>query len=565
MTRGSTWVPLAVALSLVTACGTDSHVLAMRTGTDASLGGAPGSSGGTSSTGGPTGGSSGSSGGTSGGASGGSAGASTGDSGGAPQTCEAGACGPPTHNCGMQLNESPVAFCETFDRPEPVGNRSGEMNGDLWGVQRIGGIVNYGQPFTWANAQVDLCGTDVAVHAETDLRICNGQLRDGTNDNLSGNFEEGGPIALTMYAKQPFDFAGRTGTVSFDVSNNSFGTHAVWPEFWVTDQPVPAPWIHFGSFISHPRNGLAIRLGNAASDAGNNQGECPTNANLDKWRWTVDSAAIVRDFVMEDTASEGDPDCLGAETCFHGNLKVNLLDCVIEPKGPEDGFNHVEVKINQTQIDVYATDAGTTTPLKHIASITGVDLAPSFTRGVIWIDDAHYNADKGPTGYPSERVHTFAWDNVAFDGPLLRRDLSFDVLDSMAPIDPNSGIGTNGAFLGWDSSATAPASVTTLPMTADQIAAASGALLLFNFWVRDPDSYTIAYSVNGHAHTYAWPYPDTQGNTPRTLAIPVDLGELVAGPNAVTLGLVNTPAEWAHVNIALLEAGGIVAPPTGYP
>ncbi len=485
---------------------------------------------------------------------------------GAPQTCggtgEPGACGTPTHSCGMQLNENPVAFCETFDQPHPVGNRSGEMNGDVWGVQRTGGIVNFGQPFTWANAQLDACGTTESVAAESDLRICSGQLRDGVNDNVSGRFDEGGPVALTMYSKQPFDFAGRTATVSFDVTNDSFGTHAAWPELWVTDQPVPAPWIHFGSFISHPKHGFGIRLGNSASDAGNNQGECPTNANLDKWRWTVDSAAVIRDFVMEDTVSESDPTCLGAQTCHHGNLKVNLLDCVLEPDGPDGGFNHVEVKISQDQIDVYATDAGTIAPLKHIASITGVDL--SFTNGVVWIDDAHYNADKGPQPYPSQRVHTFAWDNIAFDGPLLPRHLSFDVLDSMAPIDPQAGIGTNGVFLGWDSSATQPVALSTLPMTAENIAAATGALLLFNFWERDPAKYTIAYSINGHDHTFAWPYPDTQGAV-RTLAIPVSLDELVPGPNAITLGMVGAPAEWAHVNLALLDAAGVVPPAMGYP
>jgi len=331
----------------------------------------------------------------------------------------------------------------------------------------------------------------------------------------------------------------------------------------VTDEPVPAPWIHFGSFISHPRHGLAVRLGSAASNSGNNQGECPTNANLDKWRWTVDSAAIIRDFVMEDTVSEHADDCLGAQTCFRGNLKVNILDCVIEPDGPNGGFNHVEVKINKQQIDVYATDAGTSAPLKHIASITGADL--SFTNGVVWIDDAHYNADKGPAEFPSQRVHTFAWDNIAFDGPLQPRPLSFVVLDSMTPIDPQSGIGSNGSFLGWGSTPTGPVSLTTLPMKASDIAAATGALLLFNFWVRDPASYTFAYTVNGHAHTYAWPYPDTQANTARTLAIPVPLEDLVAGPNTVTLGLVNAYAEWAHVNVALLDAGGVVAPAMGYP
>jgi hypothetical protein len=486
----------------------------------------------------------------------------------APQTCggtgDPGVCGTPTHSCGMQLNENPVAFCETFDQPSPTGNRSGEMDGNVWGVQRIGGIVNVGQPFTWANTQVDLCGDETAeATARSDLRICSGQLRDGTNDNLSGQFDAGGPIALTMYSKQPFDFAGRTGTVSFDVTNDTFGTHAAWPELWVTDQPVPAPWIHFGSFISHPRHGLAVRFGSAASDAGNNQGMCPTGANLDKWRWTVDSAAVIRDFIMEDTVSAGSPDCLGADTCFDGDLEVEILDCVIAPDGPDGGFNHVEVKINRDTIDVYATDAGTVTPLKRIASITGANL--TFTNGVVWIDDAHYNADKGPPGYPSQRVHTFAWDNIAFDGPLLPRHLSFDVLDSMAPIDPGSGIGTNGVFLGWSSRPAQPISVATLPMTADDIAASTGALLLFNFWVRDSDDYTIEYSINGHAHTYAWPYPDTQGNTTRTLAIEIPVAELVAGPNAIRLGLQGGYAEWAHINIALLDAGGTVAPAMGYP
>ncbi|HEY4177158.1 MAG TPA: hypothetical protein VGM90_10015 [Kofleriaceae bacterium] len=486
---------------------------------------------------------------------------------GAPQTCGGtgtpGVCGMPTHSCGMQLNENPVAFCETFDSPNPIFNRSGEMNGDVWGVQRIGGPLNIGQPFAWANTKLDLCGTMINASAESDLRVCSGQLREATDDNLPGTFEAGGPTAITMYAKQPFDFKGRTGTIAFDVTNDSAGTHAAWPELWVTDQPVPAPWIHFGSLISHPKNGLAIRMAAAVGPGG--QGECPNQDNLDKTRWTVDSAAVIRNFVMEDTVSEHDSTCLGAKSCFTGDLKVDLLDCVTEDPdaGPNGGFNHVEVKVSKDTIDVYATDAGVATPLKHIASITGANL--SFDNGVVWIDDSHYNADKGPEDRPSQRVHTFAWDNIAFDGPLLPRHLSFDVLDSKVPVTD----GTGGVLLGWSSTPTQPVSVSTLPMTAENISAASSALLMFNFYLREPQIATFHYSINGHAHTYAWPYPDNQGNTPRTLAIPVDLGELVAGPNAITLGTTTDGqesgnAEWAHINIALLDAGGVVAPAMGY-
>ena len=50
-----------------------------------------------------------------------------------------------------------------------------------------------------------------------------------------------------MYPKQPFDFAGRTGTIGFDVSNDTHGTHAAWPEVWMSYKPVPAPFNHFDS------------------------------------------------------------------------------------------------------------------------------------------------------------------------------------------------------------------------------------------------------------------------------------------------------------------------------
>jgi len=226
--------------------------------------------------------------------------------------------------------------------------------------------------------------------------------------------------------------------------------------------------------------------------------------------------------------------------------------------GPNGGFNHVEMRISQSTIDVYATNAGTTTPLKHIASITGANLG--FSNGVIWVDDVHYNADKGPTERPSQRVHTFAWDNIAFDGPLLARHLSFDVLDSLVTLNE----GTGGVLLGWDSTPTQPVSVTTLPMTASQISAASGALLLFDFWA-ERAGFTFDYTINGHAHTYAWPFPDTQAWTVRTLAIPIDTSELVAGSNAITLGVEGDYGEWTNVNIALLDAGGVVAPVLGGP
>ncbi len=88
--------------------------------------------------------------------------------------------------------------------------------------------------------------------------------------------------------------------------------------------------------------------------------------------------------------------------------------------------NHVELKISQNQIDVHATDAGVAPSPATLAVINNANL--SFTRGLIWLEDVHYNADKAESGpnVPSQKQHTFVWDNVAFDGPFTYRDFSYD-------------------------------------------------------------------------------------------------------------------------------------------
>ena len=70
-----------------------------------------------------------------------------------------------------------------------------------------------------------------------------------------------------MYPKQPFDFAGRTGTVVFDVSADSEGPHAAWPEFWITDQPLPAPHGKQAGQYPYARNSFGFQV---TLDCGNN-------------------------------------------------------------------------------------------------------------------------------------------------------------------------------------------------------------------------------------------------------------------------------------------------------
>jgi hypothetical protein len=430
--------------------------------------------------------------------------------------------------CTLQLATSAVAFCDTFDAPAGTGNRSGDLNGTVWGVSRILGDTNFGQGTANATPPTSLlgCNGTSTVLPPHDVVICNGQLREATNDNASGAFEAGTVTVLAMYPKQPFDFAGRTGTIGFDVSNDTHGTHAAWPEVWMSDKPVPAPFNHFDSWIALPQHGFGIRF---AAQVGPGQfGFCPNADNTS--RWTVDSAVVVRDYVFDDTNG------FGARS-----VTMTPLDCVTSPPDGSGIMNHVELRVSQHQIDVYATDAGTTAPLKHIAVISNANL--TLTRGLVWLEDAHYNADKG--GSPSQRMHTFVWDNVAFDGPFTYRDLSFDAPDAAVP-------GANGTInLGKTSAAGQSSSWSVLGMPTGP--SAEAVRVLFNFFHQDAPT-ALHLTVNGHSHVVPWPYPDRQGLTWRTFAATIPITDLVPGTNAVTIGADQTITA-SNVDIVLVNTG----------
>jgi len=451
--------------------------------------------------------------------------------------------------CGMQLGTSPIIFCDTFDAPAGTGTRAGDLNGNVWGASRASGYVNLGAGWynLWNPVAIALCdGTTPTVIAPADLQICNGQLREAVNDNNTGVFDNGAVTSLAFYPKQPFDFANRTGTVSFDVSNDTDGNHSVWPEFWMSDLPVPDPFTHFNSWVAVPANGFGLRFANSAPAGA--QGECPNANNLSVYRWTVDSVVVSRAYMEEDNDFQGTN--YGTST----GMKLTLLDCVIESTGPGN-MNHVEVRVSQNQIDVYATDAGvlaTPTTLRHIASITGANL--TFTRGLIWLEDAHYNADKSnDPNRPTLHNHTFAWDNVAFDGPFTQRDFTFDVPDALV-VQPNTNGSANLGYLSQPN-ATATFAVAGIPANFN-LAAAARVLFSFNSENR-PNPTALTVVVNGHSQSVPWPYPDQTIYSWRTFAVAIPLSDLVAGTNTVQLGS-DVAEVFSNVDIVLGDvAGGV--------
>ena len=459
--------------------------------------------------------------------------------------------GTPSSNCGMQLGGTAI-FCEPFDVVNSgIPSRTGALDPNVWGVSRTGFYLQFGAAATnvWGPTALINCTGTVTVTDPNDVQICNGQLREALNDNLTGVFDAGNVMALTMYPKQPFDFAGRTGTVSFDVANDSAGIHSAWPEFWMSDLPVPAPLEFNGGWVSLPQNGFGVRFSAVAPPG--DAGQCGNSNNLSSSRWTVSDAIVIRNYVFEDAVLGG----LAFGTASNPPLTVNILDCVISPAEGSGIMNHVEVRVTTGEIDVYATDAGATT-LRKIAAITNANL--TFTRGLVWLEDVHYNADKqtvmdGTAPSTSQSQHTFVWDNLAFDGPFPGRDFTYDALDALVP-DTVDGYTAGSVGLGQYSAANQTASWNVPNVSANP--QASAVRILFNFAHYTPPT-TITVVVNGHSTSTPWPYPDESALTWRTLGVVIPITDLVAGTNVVQIGA-DQMIITSNVNVQLAGVPGAV-------
>jgi hypothetical protein len=387
---------------------------------------------------------------------------------------------------GCQLDQ--IAFCDTFDAPSPngAGTRSGDLDGVVWGVSRATSDDNpsQGAIYNWNASHLKGCGPAQQVVPPHDVQICSGQLFDSVSD-------EGAVAVLAMYPRQPFDFAGRTGKVVFDVSNDTEGSHMAWPEIVITDQPVPAPFEAASGLADLARNSFGFSL-NAT---------CQNNA-----------------FVPSGGDSFGVSTMFTTTNYSLASVKYTSTGCVKKSSGAGGPLNHVELRISPTHVEVWATDAGQS-DLKQLAT---ADVTMPLTRGLVWMEEAHYNACKEPG---TQCDHTFAWDNFGFDGPILPRDLGFDV--------PDAQQAGRSSSLGYLIPAGKPLNIQIDKV--HDLENASGALLEFTWYPREKDS--ITFTVNGNApHTVQWPYGNSSDlYKSQTLAVDVPLAELTNGSNQVQL------------------------------
>lgn len=415
------------------------------------------------------------------------------------------------------------AFCEPFDQPAPVaGTRSGDLDGVLWGVSHATSASNTGQQesYNWAASTQDQCGTTSQVAPEHDVTVCDGRMVESSNDST-------GQTVLGAYPRQPFDFAGRTGTVEFDVSDNTEGPHSAWPAFVITDQPVPAPYDLLSGISDNARASIGVSFAQTNCDPST----CGHGSSQDT--------------------------CVGVDTIWTTSgyqptdQNVTADGCVTPATGPSQ-LNHVEVQVSATGIRVYMADAGDPSSLRQVAHS---NFTAPLTRGVVWLEDVHYNGNK----FNTQQTNTFAWDNLAFDGPTLPRDLGFDVADNTQ----RGGAADNGLPM-TDLGYIVPNAGRTVTVTVPGVTnvdQAAAVLLELTYWPETEQTLTV--TVNGNPSvSMPWPFGNDPLFTSQTVAIPIPAADVHDGANTVTVGTSDTGNGVAvgNFDLILAGAGGTVAP-----
>jgi hypothetical protein len=412
----------------------------------------------------------------------------------------------PSGNCGLA---APV-FCETFDGPAGNGGRTGDLNQTLWGVSRVGNI-NPGQ-FVDDVAQVSVsgCGTSAWVMAPADVRVCDGMMFEAVNDG-------GGVAGLHTYPKQPFDFAGRTGRVTFDVSADSEGSHGAWPEFVITDKPVP---------------GTRVAISGVAPPVAMNEvGFSLTGCGLGGGGTLSGVGAV---FVSRNGV--------------YAEVPFTTQECVT--KGSARALNHFEVRVSQSRLEVWGTDAGSSS-LKMLGFADGLGL--TFSKGLVWLDDVHYNARKAiePCECGTQWNHTFVWDNLGFDGPRTYRDLGFDVADANVPGNPPFA-GDPSVRVGYQVG-TGPMSFPVAGVRHDQTP--TGAIVVFNFYSFGQAVPSV--SVNGNAPVAtAWP-SSWASYAWNSIAVPIPLAQVHDGTNTITFTSPEGSMTVANISLILIAGAPI--------
>ena len=275
--------------------------------------------------------------------------------------------------------------------------------------------------------------------------------------------------------RQPFDFAGRTGKIVFDVDAVDQGLGG-FVEIELTEDPTLATTFReFQNFEVGPvpRNGLTLRLANSA--------EC-SNA-----------VAPVNTMIYKNYVG-----AIITPTFNHSN------GCARTSRG---SLNRFEVQVSQSRIDVFgaefSTDNGQTFSNNKLLYSANISLP--FTRGYVHFNPRNHASAK--YGFGPDVV--FHWDNIGFDGPVIAAPRAYEIPDNTVMTSYHGGQvqnlgyqlsdGTNGTAAGIYNLSTKINSLTFQNVNTSGITSATLTMnAFFNAVVHTASTnWGISYRFNG--------------------------------------------------------------------
>ena len=445
--------------------------------------------------------------------------------------------------CGLAA----AAFCDTFGAPAATQGRAGELNALLWSAGRLDPQLPTanGNAFGIGPATLPTCRANLPaqVFPDQDTLICD------PSDSIAA------PHLLVAVAaqnygqntyriRQPFDFSGRTGTITFDAEAYMINSLLGWISVEITPDPINVPSYAVGGSGVYNDEGSVIPE-NAI------EFQFSYNCNSTSTAPQVALGAII---VTQEYSQTTIPSCPWCAS----------IPCINTQQG---NLNHFQLAISQSNVDVSATDFstdGVNFPALTDMFSTSVNLP--FTRGYVHITTHNHATIK----YSNADSWIARWGKVGFDGPIVSNWREYSVPDSLIAGQNETdapGPVTNVGYVIADVSS-GPAQ--TLELAGVDTSNVSSASISISSWYNNGvDNQTISqYMLQFRLNGGAWNQRPltagelgvlTGGNNQGVLAqmLDVPLSDLVSGDNTLEFVTQNVaqdyPSAIANVDLILTQ------------
>jgi len=455
--------------------------------------------------------------------------------------CGSGSGGPPPS--GASCSDASFAFCDGFeDGPSQAPGRAGDLDPARWSAARLSPqeIASPGKANPAPAGPIPACrGSLTNVYPNQDTLICDSTATRSRQLLTAAVMHNYGINSYRI--RQPFDFAGRTGRIVFDVDAVMISGLAAWMSVEITEDPIGT--VSYTEFERGPlpKNGIEIQLNNDQCLLGGKSGI------------SVGMANVYQNYVLTN-----------ATPVYPSNW--TFPDCVATKQG---SLNHFEIQLSQSRIDVFgsdpSTDDGATFPNFHKIASGTINL--NFTQG--WVHLTAHNHATIKYGFGGDWV--YRWDNVGFDGPVIANWREYEIPDALTL----SGTDMNTGYTVGDGTGSVPKGISTCCDAAgnrtpvahltfngvDVTNAASATLALSAFYLTgwpgettDLTQLDLQYRWNGgtwrdrfitaaEAATLQGVYQ--MGNLTQTIDVP--LADLKQGTNTLEFNTVNLPQSYPTV------------------